>query len=337
MTKNSWHSLAKRVKPPMILLRAHPRIKIFPIKSGEKYPPRFAGNLRLASNESKQINDWEKRYGPSNWGIALAASHLIVPDVDTRDGKRGAATLERLEFEHGPLPRTLTVRTPSGGLHYYYNEANGVRHQMRVSAFGPEINSTNYVLAPGCRLSSGGSYDIVDDAPIADAPAWFGEYLDTAPLIGDNSDQAPAVDLDQPQNTAWAKHYLKNDAPPSVQGRNGEYTLLMVAARLKDHGISELTAVELLAEHYNMRCEPRWSIGNGELADRLDVKVHNAWAYLTQTTPGAHTAQAEFGDAVVDSRSLDATIAWWRRRTAAEAEGEQPTNRERAQGKRRKP
>ena len=93
---------------------------------------------------------------------------------------------------------------------------------MRVSAFGLDIDSTNYVLAPGCRavvrrepyqmgIQTDGEFVPYEfEVPIiADAPAWFGEYLDTAPTIGDNSDQAPAVDLDQPQNIAWAMHYLE--------------------------------------------------------------------------------------------------------------------------------
>ena len=38
-----------------------------------------------------------------------------------------------------------------------------------------------------------------------------------------------------------------------MQGRNGEYTLLTVAARLKDHGIQEHEAVELLDESTTSR------------------------------------------------------------------------------------
>jgi hypothetical protein len=201
------------------------------------------------------------------------------------------------------------VRSPSGGLHLYFGETDRVKNRMRVGVFGPKVDSTNYVLLPG-SIVHGVAYKIIDYAPIAPAPGWFAEYLD-APAIGDNS-QVPAVEQDTPDLVIWAIHYLKRDAPPAVQGRNGEYTLLMVAAVLKDHGISEHMAVELLAQHYNERCSPAWDIGEGATADRLDIKVANAWAYLKQTQPGAHTARAVFADDAVDAAALERTIAWWK-------------------------
>lgn len=103
-----------------------------------------------------------------------------------------------------------------------------------------------------------------------------------------------------------------HDAPPAIQGRNGEHTLLLVAACLKDHGISEYTSVQLLAEFFNSRCEPPWDIGEGPTADRLDVKVHNAWLYLKQTRPGAYTAAAEFADVQEDDTELAALAARWK-------------------------
>ena len=44
-------------------------------------------------------------------------SKVWVLDVD---GEAGIKDLERLEAEHGPLPRTPTVRTGSGGRHCYF-------------------------------------------------------------------------------------------------------------------------------------------------------------------------------------------------------------------------
>jgi hypothetical protein len=97
-----------------------------------------------------------------------------------------------------------------------------------------------------------------------------------------------------------------------------------VAGNLKDHGISLDTAIDLIAEHYNPRCEPPWNLGDGELADRLDVKVSNAYRYLKYMRPGAATAEADFGDdAAGDATDMDTleaervkSPAWkaWRRR-----------------------
>jgi hypothetical protein len=87
----------------------------------------------------------------------------------------------------------------------------------------------------------------------------------------------------------------------------------MTAAMLKDIGVSKDRAIELLNEHYNVpdKCEPQWDVCEGPTADRLDVKVENAWAYLNQTQPGSRSPQADFGDEPVDAAALDATVQWW--------------------------
>jgi hypothetical protein len=318
---------AKPVKPPLALMSAHPAWCVFPIKRGRKYPPLFDDNLRLASSNPTQIWSWGVQNPGCNWGLACARSHLIVMDVDQKLGKHGRNTLERLELIHGQLPETFEVRSPSGGRHIYFHETNIVRHRMKLSAFGRDVDSTNYVLLPGSVLSGVGAYRTVVKAMVAPAPDWFAEYLD-APEIDDNS-QVPAVELDTPENITRAVHYLCNDAKPSIQFQNGEFRLLMTAAMLKDIGISEDKAIELLNEHYNVpgKCEPLWDVGEGATADRLDVKVHNAWQYLLQTQPGSRTAAVAFGDDPVDAAALNAMVRWWKDRAAVVADGG-PTPRE---------
>jgi hypothetical protein len=314
------------IKPPYSLMRRFRQMCLFPISAGEKFPPCFDDNLRLASNDTEQVAKWSAMFPGCNWGLSLKKSRLIVVDIDIKAGKVGQDSLVTLELEHGPMPKTFTVRTPSGGLHRYYSETSAVKHAMRLNAFGKDIDSTNYVLAPGGVLVNG-RYDIIDDSPIADAPPWFSEYL--APMIGDNSaaDQVPVVEQDTPDLIAWAIHYLKYDAKPSIQFQNGEFTLLMVAAVLKDHGISQQRAVDLLAKYYNERCSPPWSIGDGPPEDRLDVKVENAWLYLKAVQPGGRTAEAAFADDPVDTAALNKTIAWWKDRQAVMDDGG-PTPRE---------
>jgi hypothetical protein len=128
----------------------------------------------------------------------------------------------------------------------------------------------------------------------------------------DDADQDPAIELDQPRNIERAIYHLTHDARRSVQGRNGEFALLLVAGELKDIGISKSLAVDLLIEHYNVSpfCDPVWNVGDGPIADRLDVKVENAWRYLTQAQPGSASADADFADSAtptdVEIAALDA-------------------------------
>lgn len=304
--------IPKAVKPPLGLMSAHPAWCVFPVKRGRKHPPLFDNNLALASSSATQVSAWGAQWPGCNWGVAVARSHLIVMDVDQKPGKRGALTLQRLETIHGPLPRTFEVRSPSGGRHIYFHETNTVRHLMRVGAFGPDVDSTNYVLLPGSVLDGVGPYRTTVKEMVAPAPSWMADYLDAYEV--EDVGQVPAIEQDTSDIITRASHYLRNDAKPSIQYQNGEFTLLMVAATLKDIGISQHKAVELLAEHYNVRCEPPWDIGEGATADRLDVKVANAWAYLNQTQPGARSPQVEFGGEAVDAAALDATVQWWKER-----------------------
>jgi Bifunctional DNA primase/polymerase, N-terminal len=270
----------------------------FPIKPGKKHPPLVTDNLDTgATNDPAVIATWAQ---DCNVGVALAKSHLIVLDIDVRDGKRGLETLNALIAKHGPLPPTLTVRTPSGGFHYYFRETNGVKHRMSTTAFGAGVESTNYVLLPGSVLFDGkkfsGRYVTIDKSPVADAPAWFGEYLKERTPTVDDCSQAPVVEQDTPEIIKRAIEYLKTDAKPSLQGENGEYRMLLTYAVLKDMGVSLDAAIQLVEEHYNLpdKCVPQWACGEGADADRHDIKARNAWKYLNQNAPGALSAEADF-------------------------------------------
>jgi hypothetical protein len=310
-------------------LKAHPSWYLFPIMPGEKYPPLIPNNLEDASNDPEQIKKWHAKNFGCCWGLSLRKSRLIVVDVDTKPGKVGAATWNALTSKHTDelgdfgTDETFVVETPSGGFHFYFNEANGVQHACRlgVHGFGADVDSPNYVLLAGCRINVTipriqdvppctlqVRYRTVQQLPIAPAPAWFGIYLQPS-NAPDAEQDIPAAELDSDAAIAWGIHHLTHDAKSCIEGQNGEHTLLMTAARLKDRGISEGKAIDLLAEFYNVPkapdgepqhpyCEPLWSIGEGPPADRLDVKVHNAWLYLKQTSPGAHTAEADFADDV---------------------------------------
>lgn len=276
-------------------LKAHPTWYIFPIARLEKLPPLIEDNLVTASNDPKQIKLWHAKWRGCNWGLALKKSKVIAVDVDTKPGKVGQATLDDLTMEHGELPPTLTVRTPSGGLHYYFNGEH--IFALGKNGFGVDVDSPNYVLIPGCWLcvNSEQGYEAITDAPVADAPAWFGEYLKER--VREEADQSDsAVDLDKAENVTRMIRYLQEGAPPSIMNQNGDITLFQVVCTLKDNGISAATALQLLMQHYNPRCNPPWSVGTGPDKDRLDVKVQNVYTYARENKIGSATAEYQFGD-----------------------------------------
>lgn len=323
---------AKPVKPPLALMAAHPGWYVFPLPRGEKSPPVWGDYNSRASNRCAMAESWAKEYPGCNFGLSLLRSCVVVLDVDRKPGKNGQASLEKLDLDHYPLPPTFEVETATGGSHIYFAQTASVRWRQRPNAFGEHVDSPPYTVLPGSRVPQG-LYRIVHDLPLAPAPDWLAEYL--APRAGDNSeaDQTPAIEQDTPDIIKRAIFYLEHDAPPSIEGQGGEFRLLMVAAVLKDMGVSRWFSVELIRDYYNVtdKCVPLWEYGEADPKDRLDVKIGNAWKYLKQTQPGANSPQAAFGNAdVVDSAALDATIRWWKDRAAREASGEQPTSRERA-------
>jgi hypothetical protein len=107
-----------------------------------------------------------------------------------------------------------------------------------------------------------------------------------------------AVELDKPENVAWAIDFLKFDAEPAVEGKSGDLQTVKIAMGLRDRGISPQLAAELMIEHYNERCTPPWD------GEELRRKVENGYNYASQSQVGGKTAEADFADDAFDSESI---------------------------------
>lgn len=276
---------AKTLGLALAYMKVHPGRYLFPIAPGKKSPPMVGDNLACASNDPKQVKKWGAQWPLANWGVALSKSRLIVADVDQKPGKAGKQTFDMLDLEYG-WPETETVETPSGGLHHYYNGAHVFA--LGKHGFGPDVDSPNYVLIPGCTLADGTAYKAINSLGTADAPDWFSKFLKPHERV--ESDAEAVVEWDQPANVEWAISYLKSDAPPAIEGQGGEMTTLKVGMMLRDHGISEHRAGELMLEYYNVpgSCDPEWE------TDDLLKKINNAYSYANIRAPGAASAEAEF-------------------------------------------
>jgi hypothetical protein len=294
----------KRVKPPYTgALAAIKRgWRVAPLPRGLKAAPPFGfPSIPLAT--PAQIKAWEAELPGRNYAI-IPGIDLTFIDMDVRDEKRGRESLDLLQLEYGQLPPTFTVRTTSGGLHYYFRGPHTLKNGFR-----PGLDCPPYVVAPW-SMFEGKRYEVIDPRPAAPMPNWLPEVVGIATDY-DDAEQTPAVELDQPQNIKRAIWHLTQDARRSIQGRGGEYALLLTAGELKDMGISKWKAIELLEQYYNKEpfCSPPWNIGDGPIADRLDVKVENAWQYLTQTQPGSASAEADFGaDPAIIESDIDQTL-----------------------------
>ena len=63
-----------------------------------------------------------------------------------------------------------------------------------------------------------------------------------------------------------ARHYLRSEAAPAIEGMNGDDRTIKVACWLRDLGVSEGAALDLMLSDWNERCEPPWDAGRGSSA-----------------------------------------------------------------------
>jgi len=107
---------------------------VFPVVANSKLP-LIDGWQRRATTDPDTIRRWwtcpvmgtEQDH---NVGICTSrfngADHLVVLDVDNKEGRDGMATLGAVTADH-PLPATLHQKTPSGGQHFIFRTAKPLR------------------------------------------------------------------------------------------------------------------------------------------------------------------------------------------------------------------
>lgn len=145
--------------------------KVFPILPNQKEPAVSAWQEWAENATTKKIEQYGTANPLHNWGIYCGGSGLLILDVDTKKDKKGIEALQELELNNEPLPRTLTVRTPTGGIHYYfYGEGKNT-----AGTLGSGLDTRGrggYVLAPGSRIDQS-SYEIEANTEISIAPSWL--------------------------------------------------------------------------------------------------------------------------------------------------------------------
>lgn len=101
----------------------------------------------------------------------------------------------------------------------------------------------------------------------------------------------PLAELDAPASVARAARYLLQEAGEAIEGSGGDAATYAVAARLKDFGVSQQTAFDLLLDCWNAdKAIPPWP------AAKLLDKVRNAYRHGT-VAPGRNSpalAETEF-------------------------------------------
>jgi len=140
-----------------------------------------------ATTNADTIRRWWAAYPDANVGIACEPSKLVVADVDTKDGMPGLESWRDLEAAHGAsISDTLTVTTPSKGLHVYWarngQKVRNVDEKDGLLGLGVGVRANGqYVVAPPSRTPAGDYMWDADAAPhereLATLPASLAKLL----------------------------------------------------------------------------------------------------------------------------------------------------------------
>ncbi len=206
---------------------------VFPCKP-DKAPSTPRG-FKDATTDPARVTALWTRYGGEKIGMPTGeASGISVVDVDR---------LEALE-ELDPallqdLRRTLTIRTPSGGLHYYLRHVDGITNKRGTLPAGIDIRGEGgYIILPPSE-----GYAVEHRAPVATATKLLLEALRDKPR--------------KPSGTSRDRsgERVSDDGEPIPAGTRDE-TLTRIAGRLHDGTRDAAQLEEDLQAVNEARCIP---------------------------------------------------------------------------------
>jgi hypothetical protein len=226
---------------------------------------------------------------PLHNNIGISTDGLLVIDVDTKDGKRGAESLELLVDVLGLDTNTREARTASGGRHLYYRmSGREVKNSASKIAPGIDIRGYHgYVVAPG-SIVDGNEYTWANDLPMADAQQLVIEQCGK-PAKKSADANVWRCEPDLPENVARYRAWLKDHAPEAIEGDGGRDVTMSVFRRGGDLGLTLETTCELMLDHWNdEKAHPPW-------VDFDEFFQVGSESFKSRTMPlGCRTAEADF-------------------------------------------
>lgn len=252
-------------------------LPVFPLVPGGKQPA-IGRWQELATTDPDRIRAAWKMRPSCNIGVAMGRGVLGL-DIDVKKGKQGLESLKALGLSLDDFG--FMTETPSEGIHAYLRTDVALSNSAGRLGDGLDIRTDGgYLVGPGSVLSNGsgdGAYKIYRQGEIVGAPLRLLQRLSSSanPVVRDGP-----TDLDDHQSVSAAIRYLQERAPVAAEGKGGDDQTYRVACAIKDLGVSEALAVDLLLEHWNGRCLPPWE------PDHLRDKVSNAYQY-GENRPGS--------------------------------------------------
>ena len=206
--------------------------------------PRIRNWGEEATADADQITGWWNQTPLANIGIPMGEkSGLVALDVDTRHD--GDKSLNDLLEEYGPLPKTVTATTGSGGKHYIfrYTDALAVRNVVGFRE-GLDVRTQGGLIVAAPSMHQSGNRYAWDDgrSPFECEPAEMPEWL---------VEEIRKVGTRIPKKKSSGKAELK---PIREGGRNNH--LASLAGALRRRGLGEEGIVATLRAENAARLEP---------------------------------------------------------------------------------
>ena len=136
---------------------------VFPLPAGRKDPFKKSHGFYDATTDVETIRRWWTNVPQANIGVAVAASGLVLVDVDHKNGTApGLESWHDLLQKHGQaMGDTVTQETPTGGLHVLYK------------ANGQSIANSDGALGPGLEVKAASGYFVASPSTFEDkAYSW---------------------------------------------------------------------------------------------------------------------------------------------------------------------
>lgn len=156
----------------------------------------YCHGFHAATLDHGKLDSWLGRVSNANLGIATEPAGLVVVDCDTAGGRHGQITDAAYQIEgvsdgldvfalalikyRQQWPETLTVDSPSGGLHLWWTLPDGTTIRSRNGFFGPLVDvksSRAYIVAPTSSKPAGEYRRWRGTDEPSPAPAWLLHHL----------------------------------------------------------------------------------------------------------------------------------------------------------------
>ena len=215
------------------------------------------------TTDPKQIEKWWSENPGYNIGIATGSVSrgLVVIDVDMNPAKNkvGEGSLHSWEADHGDLPATCSVRSGSGGRHYYYISSDQYGTTQGILPDIDLMAERGKILAPpSIHPDTGQAYEWIDGQSL----------LDVAPTMLSGS----ARDLITSARRQTHKH---QDTPERFTAGTRTRELVRMIGKSRSLGMNDDEIREAIKAVNTNRCDP--PLTDRELEQEVFPSLKRDW------------------------------------------------------------